>query len=276
MALVSSGAEIRNNTLFLDGKPLDVHSHNEHHLRFVLGSLGRDAIVNSIESVYKETACRNPGADVTRPSLVAMNLGRSEHIVLTELGRHNRTRVHRSSVELQPRIRDLGDVIQEYGFTPEVKSGLGARATAYSMLYLRNPETDPAPITGIDYLPTALGFVEPAEFRVLRPQLRQAILDGDMETYHSLLEKADNEGRAAIKRQAETYSYDSLTHASAQIGFIVSGGILRAEIEGTLYMGSQGYKERLVDAEAYAYQLGLHEVCAKLMEEIERMPPTVE
>ncbi|TAH32035.1 hypothetical protein EYC58_05180 [Candidatus Saccharibacteria bacterium] len=274
MTFVSGGAEIRNNTLFLDGKPLDVHTHIEHHLRFVLGSLGHDAIVGSIEDAYKQTARKNPGAVITRPSVVAINLGRDERAVLTELGRHNRTRLHRSSLELQPRICDLGDVIQEYGFTPEVRSGLGVRATAYSALCLRNPETDPAPITGIDHLPAALGFIEPAELRVLRPLLRLAFLDGDTETYHSLLEKADNEGRAAIDRQDDSYDHQARTYA--QIGFIVSGGILRAEIEGNMYMRSQGYRERLEDAEEYAYWLGLNEVCAKLTEEIERTTYTVE
>ena len=274
MTLISGSAEIRRNALFLDGKPLDVRTHSQYHLRFVLGSLGRDAIVDSIESTYEQTALRNPGAEVMRPSLVAMNLGRNERTVLTELGRHNRTRIHRSSVELQPRIRDLGDVIQEYGFSPGVRSGLGVRATAYSALCLRNPETDPAPITGIDHLPAALGFIEPAELRVLRPLLRLAFLDGDTATYHSLLEKADNEGRAAIDRQDDSYDHQARTYA--QIGFIVSGGILRAEIEGNMYMRSQGYRERLEDAEEYAYWLGLPEVCAKLTEEIERTTHTVE
>src|SRR4051794_37137337 len=108
--------EIQYDTLFLNDSPLDLKTHSPHDVDTTLKTLGRDAIINAIEEIYERIARHNPGCAVERPSLTVMNLGDKQGAILTRLGKRNATHLHRTSVELQPRIRELGDIIHDHGF----------------------------------------------------------------------------------------------------------------------------------------------------------------
>lgn len=292
MTLVSGGAEIKNNTLFFDGKPLDVRTHSEHHLRFVLSSLGRDAIVDGIEDLYKKTSTANPTAEeITRPSISVINLG-PDAGVLSPLGYLNLTRVHRHVLEIQDVQRDYWDVVKEYGFTPEIRSRLGARAVAHSRLMLRNPETDPVPITPLDALPAALGFVEPSEIRELRPKLREAYAHNDPEALRALWGEVADENQAAVDRQfASIQLYGELSQrgaeAAVRVGRDIAEATLRIEIIGEDYLLDPDRYELALfdihhhirelsnegdeDTKGYAYRMELDAVDEELKKEVERV-----
>lgn len=281
-----NSAEIRSDAIYLNGRHIDAGPNPKEQLEYVLATLGRDAIVAAIESSYASRSRQNPDADVVRPSVFAMRLGSDETAVLTELGRYNRTRIHRSPFEIQPQVLELSDIIAEHGFRPEIRSNLGARATRFSALYLRNPETDPAPITPLDALPAAFGFVEPGEIRHLRPQLRQAHAEQDADTLVRLWISVAEENEGAIDKQRKTFEVLGAdlwrgAEALARVGRGIAEAILRVEILGDVYLlGQDRYEEALFDAhdhirelahDKYPYSIEIDAVDVELKHEVDRV-----
>lgn len=279
--------DIRLNGTFIEwsGRNLDYHGDTESDVLYVLGKLGRQAIVDGIENVYEKTRAANLTAEVTRPSIGVINLGPDAE-VLSPLGHLNRTSVHRHILEIQDGQRGYWDVVKEHGFTPEVRSRIGARAVAHSWLMLRNPETDPPPITPMDALPAALGFVEPSEIRNLRPELRQAYANNDTEAIKILWGRVADENEAAVDRQYKSFiQHGALSlrgiEAAARVGRDISQAILRIEIIGDDYLlDPERYEDALFDIhdyirelayEKYEYHMELDAVDEELKKEVERV-----
>lgn len=277
--MASESVSIQNGRLLLEGQPLTLEKHTHEDLAHVLGSLGRTAIVDTIESMYRETLEKNPGATVQRPSLVAMELGNQDDI-LTSLGRRNRTHLHRSSVEVGKPVLHSWHTIQSFDFTPEIRSGLGSRKNPQNQLLLRNPETDPTPATPLAHLPEALGFVEPGEIKHLRLKLRQAHINNDIVTYRRLWDQVADENEAASDRQLESFGRGA--EALARVGQSIAEANLRAEILGDEYLfDADRYEQELGDIcdqivfelshEKYPFQTDLDEVVSKITREITRV-----
>lgn len=267
-----SGALIRGNRLLLDGRPLSLEAHSPRDLAYVLGSLGREAIVNAIEDSYTSMVEANPGAPVVRPSLYAVDLGASDKNILSDFGQRNRTRIHRSIIEVQPEIHDYWNTIRAVDFSPEIKSGMGSRKNPQNWLFLRNPETDPPLITPLDHLPNALGFIEPAVTTELKSQMAEAWSTHDTETYERLKNEYMDECQAAIDRQAESYGDQPSVRALAQVGYILAKANLMVEIEGDAYLlNPSRYETHLNDAFDYAFELHEDEVVEMILMEVARI-----
>lgn len=277
--MASESVSIQNGRLLLEGQPLTLEKNTHHDLEHVLGSLGRAAIIDTIETMYRETQEKNPGATVQRPSLVAMDLG-NQDALLSSLGRMNRTRLHRSIVEVGKPVLQPWHTIRSFGFTPEIRSGLGSRQNPQNQLLFRNPETDPAPATPLAHLPEALGFVEPGEIRYLRPMLRQAHADNDTETYRRLWNQVADENEAASDRQLESFGRDA--EALARVGQFIAETNLRVEILGDEYLlDPDRYEQALADIrdqivfelsyEKYPFHTELNDVESEITREIARV-----
>jgi len=270
MATERLGAEIRGLTLTLDGEDLHANEHSPHDLANVLGAVGREAIIHAVEANYAHIATHNPGATNMRPSLHAITLGSRRDSILTPYGQRNRTSISRSIVELQTPYQDYWRTIVAHDFTPEIRRFSTSTQSESVALLLRNPETDPHPITPLEHLPLALGFLEPAATRILKPRLAEALAHNDSETYRTLWQELEGENEAAVDRQV--HSFDKSVLPAAQIGLAIAKANLRVSLRGDAYLlDPDGYLADLTDAEEGACQYGLDEVSELLKTEIARV-----
>lgn len=274
------------------GRKLDDTRNTANDLAYILSILGRQTIVDGIEDLYAKTKAANPTAEeIARPSISLVELG-PDTGVLSPLGRLNRIHIHRHILEIQDAQRGYWNVVKQYGFTPEIRSRLGARAVAHSRLMLRNPETDPLPITPLDALPAALGFVEPSEIRKLRLKLREAYAHNDPETLRTLWGEVADENQAAVVRQfASIQLYGELSQrgaeAAVRVGRDIAEATLRIEIIGEDYLLDPDRYELALfdihhhirelsnegdeDTKGYAYRMELDAVDEELEKEVERV-----
>ena len=270
MTAEQSGAEIRGLTLTLDGEDLHANEHSPRDLANVLGAVGREAIIHAVEANYAHIATHNPGAANMRPSLQAITLGSRRDSILTPYGQRNRTSISRSIVELQTPYQDYWRTIVAHDFTPEIRRFSTSAHSESLALLLRNPETDPQPVTPLEHLPLALGFLEPAATRVIKPQLKAAMEHNDAKAYHALWQILEAENEAAVDRHVE--SFDESVLPAAQIGLMIGMANLRMSLRGDAYLlDPDGYLADLTDAEEGAYQYGLDDVSDVLKTEISRV-----
>lgn len=130
-------------------------------------------------------------------------------------------------------------------------------------LILRNPETDPVPLTPIDNLPAALGFIEPSLTGRLRPRLHHAVQYGLSTSYRALLRKYSQESEQAVDRRAKPS--EPWDYSCVQIGAGIASALLRVETRGDGYLlDPGGYLQAIDELEEYAYRSGLDEVSAEL------------
>lgn len=269
MTTPGSGAEIRSLTLMLDGEPLQVERHSPRDLSYVLGTLGSQAIKHSIEIVHTHTTDQNPDAIVSRPSVHAIHLGNTKPIVLSRYGILNHTGIYESIIESNPAYRSYWTAIEAAGFTPHIRRFTPGKCDRYDLM-LRNPETDPEPITPLSALPAALGYVEPAANRELRPALAEAYSEGNVERVNILISMLFDEAHASVDRQTESFGPD--VRAYAQIGMTLSLATLFLEIQGHDYLSrDDGYIVALRDAAEYAHQMYLDEIADLIGVEIDRV-----
>lgn len=274
MAPKESRVEIRDLTLMWGGESLHTKEHTANDLSYVIASIGREAIVRSIEANYAHAIEQNPDTTVSRPSVHAITLGSDRRTVLTSFGQHNRTSLSRSVIELQPAFRSYWQTVLDNGFMPEVRRFTGSQTHETIALLLRNLNTDTEPITPLDHLPRALGFLEPAATADIKRQLAESLSNNTPETFQALWQKLENENEAAVDRQVQSFGESVLP--AAQIGRIVAMANVRAELRGEDYLlGEDGYLADLVDAEEGAYRYGLGEVSDLLKAEISRVKSTI-
>lgn len=281
-------AGIRNNTLLLDGEPLNAEHHGPEDINKVLTNLGRDAILASIkpaEEEYKQALSLDPETSSPVPSILVMSLGHKEQNIFTILGRRNKTGTHRSELEVSASFRPHWDAITSHEFNPVITSGQDTVSKTRNWLMLRNPETDPF-ITPLDALPAALGYVELPEVTELRPMLREAYANGNSEAARELWTEVADVSRDAVDEQSKIFKAHDLrwwrgNDAAARVGRDIAEAIMRVEIIGDAYLlDPDRYEDALSDIhdhvknlsyEKYYYQMSLDAVGEKLKQEVARV-----
>lgn len=221
-------------------------AHNKHQIN------------QHIEKLYKKTRQNHaPKVEVTRPSLLVLPLGKSA-LNLSHYGQLNATNRHRHPIEITPEIRPYWEAVQSAEFTPEIRGNMGKRGNPQeTALFIRNPETDLEPVTPLEHLPVALGFVEPVSTQ-------------SYGSYQELLDWYQDAGEEAVKKQGITHGDEA--YALAQIGFIIAAANMRVRNEGNDFaLHPARYRSALQDASSYAYHRGFTEVDEIIRQEMERI-----
>ncbi|HET8689872.1 MAG TPA: hypothetical protein VFL81_00310 [Candidatus Saccharimonadales bacterium] len=259
---------VRNNSLLVNGEALSLKETSPDKLREAL-ELGRRAIISGIEDFYSKTKLANPEATVVRPSVLSMQITdksttkQQDARFLSFYGLTNQTNVHRHVIEVKSRLEPYWEATEAAGFTPEIRNRLGGRAM---WLALRNPETDPAPVGGLDSLPQALGFLEPGKAVELKPAMREAWIGSDEATYRDLLSKYQELGEERVDQEAGVPG--EAPRQLRQIGLIIATANTKLAVQGP---GSGDYLDILQEAEEYAYQMHYDELSSVLEAEISRI-----
>lgn len=262
-------ASVDKLSLRADGAGLRAERHSPDDLDTALRLIGRDAIVRAIEAHRTESLKRNPSAAIARAGINALYIGGTKSASLSPYGRLSRTGTYPHKLQAKPEHREYWNVIEDHGFTPLMFRFTAKGADSYRLM-LRNPETDPTPLTPIDHLPAALGFVEPAVTRELRPQLYDAAEHGMATSYQELFRRYSEESERAVDRQAAPH--ERWERSCAQIGSEIAGALLRVETRGDEYLlDPEGYPQTIDELEEYAYRAGLEEVSVELKKELQRI-----
>lgn len=265
-----SGAEIRANALYLDGVALNRKNHSVRDLAYVLGSLGSVAIVDSIEKKYVRSLHNSSEPKILRPSIRVMYLGMNRQEILTKFGHHNRSNIHKSLIEIAPNLHDHWRTVIGFNFIPEIESMVGNNTHSQNFLMLRNPNTDPIPITPLDNLPAALGFIEPTIIHRLKPRLLKAFQNDDDATYSRLYDQLTDARYEAVDFQKDKFGVEYLP--AAQIGMMIEIAKLGVELQGEEFLlEPSGYTSELQTAKDFAKVMLMDEVDSILGMEITRI-----
>lgn len=250
---------------------MDTVSPEELHKVLIMG---RTAILDHIEAFYAQTAEKNPGATIVRPSISVVGLSPNRHKtpVVSSYGTLNDTNIYRHPIELTSgKPRELWAATLEAQFTPEARLFSRGRDQDNVSLMVRNPETDPVPLTSIDDLPAALGFIDPAITDDLLPLMREAFTRGGEadDDYVALRRAYQDAAEAKIDERGDVYGPVNRSHA--QLGFLLARQLLRFRVEGASVTAR--YIVTLRQAEEIAYNLYLDEVVTVLNHELQSVAP---
>ncbi len=262
-------ASVDRLSLQANGESLSVERHSPDDLDATLRLIGREAIIHEIEMQHTKTLKRNPAAGIARVGVNALYVGHKKSNSLSSYGQLSRAGTYPHWLQARPEHREYWSVLEDHGFTPLMFRFAAKGADSYQ-LTLRNPETDPTPLTPIDHLPAALGFVEPAMTRELRPMLHNAAEHGTATSYQELFRRYSEESEQAVDRQAGPR--DPWEYSCAQIGAGIAGALLRVETRGDEYLlDPEGYLQAIDELEEYAYRSGLEEISDELKKELQRI-----
>lgn len=271
---------VENLSIQADGRSLTAERHTPDDLDIVLHRIGREAIIAAIEADYAGSAPTR-----LRASLGVLHIGKTKSSSLSSFGQLSRSNSYPHVFQARLEHREYWHVIEDHGFAPHLFRFSSKGSDSYQLM-LRNPETDPTPITPLDALPMALGFMEPSEMRNLRPKLRQAYDNNDPEAIQTLWRLVADENQAAVDRQYESFiDHGELflrgAEAAARVGRDISEAILRVEIIGDEYLlDPERYEDALFDIhdhvsnlgyERYAYAMDLGAVDEELKQEVARV-----
>lgn len=268
MSYEADGITLRDNFLLVNGEALTLEATSPSELREAL-ELGRRAIISGIEDFYSKTGSANPEAAVVRSSVLSMQITdksttkKQDARFLSFYGLTNQTNVHRHVIEIKSRLEPYWEAAEAAGFAPEIRNRLGGRAM---WLALRNPETDPEQIGGLDNLPQALGFLEPSKAAELKPAMREAWASSEEATYRDLLSKYQELGEDRVDQEAGVPG--EAPRELRQIGLIIATANVKLAIQGP---SASDYLNTLREAEEYAYQMHYDELSGVLEAEIDRI-----
>lgn len=263
----------RSNSLLVRGRGLEMDNVTPEELYTIL-NMGRTALAEHIETIYTQTVEKNPGGTIVRPSLgiVQLSPNGEKMPVVSGYGKLNDTNIYRHVIEVTPgKPRELWAAVEEAEFTPEARLFSRGRDQDTVSLLVRNPETDPAPLTPIDHLPAALGFVDPAITDDLLPQMQSAFARGGESDGEYLALRREYFDASEAKIDDREAIYGPVNRGMAQIGYMIASQLLRFRVEGV--SPSARYVATLRVALEYAYQQRAGDAFIVLDNELQRVAP---
>ncbi|HSH55776.1 MAG TPA: hypothetical protein VK983_03050 [Candidatus Limnocylindrales bacterium] len=227
-------------------------------------SLGRTAILQYIVERYTARQQRQPDVTFDMPSVFAMRLRANslgKAAVLSPLGLHNDTSVHRLSDELNKKFVPYWQAVIENGFQAEVRSEVqNSRAGGSNSVWLllRHPEAE-YDIT-LPWLTRALGFHRSDEMVQLEQRIEQT---------KDTISQAANLREAVLSyrlmgEQVVEQQPGGLQGAHKQLGLLLSVANLQRKAGF-----SKAAQRGLEDALLYADNLRLDDVARAIESELD-------